>query len=113
MIFVLEAKKIEKTQLSEHLPQLCDYLRRLCLDYNYSSLCGALTNYKTWIFVKYDLMGEVAGVHRKDANEVAAHFEVCREITLLDERLKPRSTDFTAKLAHILEAIHMCCTLLP
>ena len=56
-------------------------------------------------------MGEVAGVNKKGPNEVAAHFEVCREITLLDENLMPQRGDFTANLAHILEAIQMCCTL--
>ena len=50
-------------------------------------------------------MGEVAGVNKKGPNEVAAHFEVCKEITLLDEQLMPRIGDFTTKLAHVLEAI--------
>ena len=56
-------------------------------------------------------MGEVAGLNSKGPNDVAAHFEVCREITLINENNLSRSADFTAKLAHILEAIQMCCTL--
>lgn len=46
-VFVLEAKKIDESRaLKEHLPQLFDYLRSLCLEHRYTHLCGVLTNYK-------------------------------------------------------------------
>ena len=86
-VFVLEAKKIDETRpLKEHLPQLFDYLRRICLKHRYPCLFGVLTNYKSWIFVKYDLVAEVQAVRncvRHD--QVPAKFEVCPEVAILDD----------------------------
>lgn len=64
-IFVLEAKKSKSSSsLRADLKQLCDYLRRLCLKDNYGSLCGVLTNYETWIFLRCNMMTEVAAVNQ-------------------------------------------------
>eukprot|EP00354_Favella_ehrenbergii_P007816 CAMPEP_0170453078 /NCGR_PEP_ID=MMETSP0123-20130129/1776_1 /TAXON_ID=182087 /ORGANISM="Favella ehrenbergii, Strain Fehren 1" /LENGTH=116 /DNA_ID=CAMNT_0010715323 /DNA_START=386 /DNA_END=736 /DNA_ORIENTATION=- len=62
-VFVLEAKKIDENKaLRDHLPQLFDYLRLLCLKNGYTHLWGVLTNYKSWIFVRYDLISEIETV---------------------------------------------------
>ena len=64
-VFVLEAKKIDKSKLlRDHLPQLFDYLRSLCIEHSYTHLDGVLTNYETWIFVRYDLTDEVKNVQQ-------------------------------------------------
>ena len=82
-IFVLEAKRMD-VSLEDHLPQLYSYLRRLCLENRYPHLCGVLTNYKSWIFVKFDLMAEVEAVSEAVKNEnvspdqIPAHFEKCQ-----------------------------------
>ena len=106
---MLEAKKIDESKaLRDHLPQLYDYLRRLCLEHRYPHLCGVLTNYKSWIFVKFDLMKEVVAVHDEliHGDQVAAHFEVCQEITILDDlhKLKPHKL---AKVIDIIGQIHL------
>ena len=111
---MLEAKKIDESKaLREHLPQLYDYLRRLCLEHRYRHLCGVLTNYRTWIFVKYDFEREIETVQNFKSSaagpgQVVARFEVCTEMVILDAvfQLLP------AGLERVLDTIDLCCTVL-
>ncbi len=107
---MLEAKKIDENKaLKDHLPQIYDYLRRLCLEHRYPHLCGVLTNYKSWIFVKFDLMKEVEAV-KKDLirhDEIAAHFEVCAEVTILDEIQRLQQE----KLVKVIDITYLSCNL--
>ena len=112
-VFVLEAKKIDESRaLKEHLPQLFDYLRRLCLNHRYTHLCGVLTNYKSWIFVRYDLTAEVEAVRSRRVSHddpVAARFEVCAETTILN---KMNNLLSEAELARVILQIELCCEVL-
>lgn len=65
-----------------------------------------LTNYKTWIFVRYSLLTEVQTVAEIDNCDVAARFEVCQEIELLNDELDVISA---AKLAQLVKIIIHCC----
>ena len=110
-VFVLEAKKIDENKpLKDHLPQLFDYLRRLCLEHRYSHLFGVLTNYKSWIFVKFDLTAEVIAVRDRQVrhDEVAARFEVSPEVKIFEDLQQLQ----TNNLAKVIEIISLCCTLL-
>ena len=94
-------------KLREHLPQLFDYLRRLCLQYRYGCLFGVLTNYESWLFVRFDLLAEVAVVEesRLTNDQMPAKFEVAQEIKLLGA---DRSVQLP-QLGQIVHIIEFCC----
>ena len=91
------------------MPQLFDYLRVICLKERYTQLCGVLTNYKSWIFARYDLTTEVNAVRSGEIrpdDPVAARFEVCAEMTILD---KSNEMVLETELARVIRTIHLCC----
>ena len=50
-----------------------------------------LTNYKTWIFVRYSLLSEVETVPKISNSEVAAKFEVSQEVDLWSDDYQQQS----------------------
>ena len=70
--------------LQDHLPQLFEYLRLLCLEHHLRSLCGVLTNYQDWIFVRFSLQNEARSVYERVTPIPHPIFEVSGNVRLRD-----------------------------
>ena len=65
----------------EGLAQHCSKLRDLCIQRHLSSLFGVMTDYRTWIFMRYNLDREVEAVC--SGCEAPTVFEVTEPIIIL------------------------------
>ena len=89
--------------LSDHLPTLCNSMRAACLEHQMSQICGILTNYQDWIFVKYDLFEEIE-------NKIGSpQFQVYGKIRMIDDNAN--HTLKKAELAKLLKIIPALCKL--
>ena len=58
-LLLIELKRKENKNLSEHLPQLFEYLRNCCVYTGQYRASGVLTNLENWIFIEYSVRKEL------------------------------------------------------
>jgi len=96
------------------LEQNFKQLRNTCIQYNLQEACGVLTNYRQWIFTRYDMSKEIFKVVSSAENKLGgkiyrnynqqSYFEVSEPFYLLSDLLEVKVSELE-KIVNILKCV--------